>query len=53
MGSIRWQVGRLGGGSCSNDDSSNVDVLTVARLGGELRKQSMQVRAGDGGWQTT
>ncbi len=53
MGSGRRQVGRLQGGSCSNNDGSNVVALGAARLGGGLRKESMRVRAGDGGRWTT
>ncbi len=53
MGSSRWQVGRLQGESCSNNNGGNVVVLAAARLGGRLRGESMRVRAGDGRWRTT
>jgi hypothetical protein len=53
MGSGRRWVGRLRGGSCSNDNGSNVVALAAARLGSGLREESMRVRAGDGGWRTT
>ena len=53
MGSGILRVGRLRGGSCSNNNGGNVVALAVARLGGGLREESMRVRAGDGGWWTT
>jgi hypothetical protein len=52
MGSSRRWVGRLRGGSCSNDDGGNVVALAVARLDGGLQEESMRVRAGDGRWRT-
>jgi hypothetical protein len=52
MGSGRQQVGRLQDGSCSNNNGSNIVVLAAARMGGGLRKESMQVHAGDGGRRT-
>ncbi len=53
MGSGRRWVGRLQGRSCSNDNGSDVVALAVARLGGGLHEESMQVHAGDGGRRTT
>ncbi len=53
MGSGRQQVDRLQGGSCSNNDNSNVVALTVAILGGGLCEESMRVRTGDGRRRTT
>ncbi len=53
MGSGRWWVVRLRGGSCSNDNGSNVVALAAARLGDGLCKESIRVRAGDGGRRTT
>jgi hypothetical protein len=53
MGSGRQRVGRLQGGSCSNDNGGNVVALAAARLDGELCKESVRVRAGDGRRQTT
>jgi hypothetical protein len=53
MGSGRWRVGRLQGGSCSNDNSSSVVALAVTRLGGGLREERLPVCAGDGGRWTT
>ncbi len=52
MDSGRRQVGRLRGGSCSNNNGGNVVALAAARLDGGLCKESMRVRAGDGGRQT-
>jgi hypothetical protein len=52
-GSSRRRVGRLQGGSCSNNNGSNVVALAAARLGGGLCKESMRVRAGDGGQRKT
>ncbi len=49
----RQLVGRLQGGSCSNDDGGNVLALAAARLGDGLHEESMRVCARDGGWRTT
>jgi hypothetical protein len=53
MGSGRQWVGRLQGGSCSNDNGGDVVTLAAARLDGGLREESMRVHAGDGGRRTT
>jgi hypothetical protein len=53
MCSGRQWVGRLRGGSCSNNHGGNVVALAAARLGGALHKESMWVHAGDCRRQTT